>query len=127
MEVSNDLRELAAILADWAEPASGYQVFLFGSRVRNDHRPESDVDIHLWLEGPVDEDTVFWKMENEDQDYATVKDRLPGPLKILEPHDPLCEAIRTGRVIHVDRRVRCVWMPPKPLPKREASDDPAEP
>jgi hypothetical protein len=56
-------------------------------------------------------------MENEQQDYAAIKSQLPGPLKILDPHDPLCELIRAAHVIYSDRNVRCVWMPPKPTLK----------
>jgi predicted nucleotidyltransferase len=42
--VSNDLKDLARLLADWAAPASGVTVYLFGSRVRGDHKADSDVD-----------------------------------------------------------------------------------
>ena len=37
---------LATVIAEWAEPVLGLRrVFLFGSRVRGDHRPDSDVDL----------------------------------------------------------------------------------
>lgn len=119
---TDELLRLASVLADWAADARGYIVYLFGSRVRGDHRSESDVDVHLALVGPIDEDTVFWKVQNEEEDYASIKSTLPGPLKILAPDDPLCRKIEIGALVHVDRNVRCVWLPPKPTssPNSEA-------
>jgi predicted nucleotidyltransferase len=39
---------LAEILAEWINPAPGIPaVYLFGSGVRGDHRPNSDVDVRL--------------------------------------------------------------------------------
>jgi hypothetical protein len=44
----DELRALAEIIAKWIEPATGLkQVYLFGSRVRGDDRPDSDVDLRL--------------------------------------------------------------------------------
>lgn len=40
------------MLADWAESATPIFVHLFGSRVRGDHRPDSDVDSFVDIEGP---------------------------------------------------------------------------
>jgi hypothetical protein len=42
--VSPDLVSLARVIADWVEPVLGVPaVYLFGSRVRGDHRPDSAV------------------------------------------------------------------------------------
>ena len=42
------LTELAGIVADWADGCPGVErVFLFGSRVRGDHRPDSDLDLAI--------------------------------------------------------------------------------
>jgi predicted nucleotidyltransferase len=46
-----ELVALAEILADWVEPAPSVPaVYLFGSRVRGDHRHDSDVDVRLFLD-----------------------------------------------------------------------------
>jgi predicted nucleotidyltransferase len=44
--------DIAVRLASWAEgkPAIA-EIWLFGSRARGDHRPESDVDLAIWLPG----------------------------------------------------------------------------
>jgi predicted nucleotidyltransferase len=39
------LQELAARMADWAHTHSVFTIYLFGSRVRGDHRPDSDLDV----------------------------------------------------------------------------------
>src|SRR5439155_4441739 len=45
-----ELEALAETLAEWISPAPGIPaVYLFGSRVRGDHRPDSDVDVRLHL------------------------------------------------------------------------------
>ena len=46
--VTPDLVGLACILGDWAAPATGTIVYLYGSRVRGDHRVDCDVDI--WVD-----------------------------------------------------------------------------
>lgn len=111
--VSDELRRLAAVLADWAAGAPGYTVYLFGSFVRGDNREGSDVDIYLDLTGPIDQDTVWWKTHNEETDYEDVKSKLPGPLKILHEDSTLVtgEMLRAARLVHSDRNVRCVWLP----------------
>ncbi len=114
--VTDDLRTLAATLADWAAEAPGYTVYLFGSRVRGDNHADSDVDIHLDLSSPVDDDTVFWKVRNEETDYEAINAKLPGRLKILHWDSTLVtpDMILAARVVHFDRSVRCVWHPPAP-------------
>src|ERR1700690_718740 len=108
------LASLANILADWLEPAPNIPaVYLFGSRVRGDHRPDSDVDVRLFINEwrdvkPVDMD--WWVKENE-TDFADLKRRLPGPLEIhREQWDDADQAIHQGRKnpVLVVRRVVCV-------------------
>jgi predicted nucleotidyltransferase len=108
------LRKVAATLADWATAGPGYTVYLFGSFVRGDNHEGSDVDIFLDLTGPVDEDTVWWKVHNEETDYQDIKSKLPGPLKILHPDSTLVTGamLRAAPVVYLDRNVRCVWLPP---------------
>jgi predicted nucleotidyltransferase len=49
--MKRELQALAEILAEWINPAPGIPaVYLFGSRVRGDHRPNSDVDVRLYLD-----------------------------------------------------------------------------
>jgi predicted nucleotidyltransferase len=96
-----DLPALASILADWLEPAPKVPtVYLFGSRVRGDHRPDSDIDVRLFLnewrnvDAP---DMEWWTRENE-TDFAALKARLPGPLAVYrEQQDDADDAILEGR------------------------------
>jgi predicted nucleotidyltransferase len=45
------IEHLAQILDDWVAPTPTIpSVYLFGSRVRGDHRPDSDVDVRLFLD-----------------------------------------------------------------------------
>jgi predicted nucleotidyltransferase len=104
--VSSELKDLASLLADWAAPASGVTVYLFGSRVRGDHKPASDIDLCIkWGDGLTDSD-VQWHVTNEETDYAAIKRKLPGPLKILERDDPWYARALAAKVVYQDRSVR---------------------
>ncbi len=107
----DELIALARILADWADGVSA-TIYLYGSRVRGDYRPDSDVDIHIAWANPDNHSTLWWCEENDDW-FATINRRLPGPLQILEARDPLHYAVEAAPVVHQDRNVRCVSLKPK--------------
>lgn len=115
-----DLPELARIVADWADPAPAAEVYIFGSRVRGDHHPGSDVDIYIHYLAPIDDDTLTWHARHQQTAYADLTARLPGPLgqnghSTLESDDEeMVHKILSAKVIHSDRNVRCVLLPPKP-------------
>ena len=73
----NDLRGLASVLADWAAGAPGFSLYLFGSRIRGDHRPDSDVDVSV--EFAAIGDMEMQTANNEDL-FAGIDARLPGKL-----------------------------------------------
>jgi predicted nucleotidyltransferase len=117
--MKRELQALAEILAEWINPAPGIPaVYLFGSRVRGDHRPNSDVDVRLYLDEWSDVGEVdlrWWRSQNE-TDFADLKARLPGTLHIhRENQDDADPAIRQGRKkpVLVVGRVVCVWTPPR--------------
>jgi predicted nucleotidyltransferase len=90
--------------------------YVNGSRVRGDHRQDSDVDIHYVLPAsPSREFTVWWTEQNMD-DFKPLRQVLPGRLEFLDPQDPLGKLIEASRAIHRDRNVICVCCPAKPRP-----------
>lgn len=112
--VNKDLRTVTAILADWVDPAPSYRVYLFGSRVRGDHRSTSDVDIVLDRLGALIEDVNWW-FEQRETDFAAVRTLLPGSLRILHPDEKRQRTqVLKAPVIYADRKVTCVWLEPKP-------------
>lgn len=113
MSERDELFALARILADWVAPAVSLTIYLYGSRVRGDHRPDSDVDvvIDIW-NGSTPEDGAWWSSNNAD-DFVSINSRLPGRLEVLETDDPLRFAIMASPVVHRDRQVICVWKEPK--------------
>ncbi len=112
MQISDDLRILARILADWAEGRAAI-IYLYGSRVRGDNRPDSDVDIHIRWETDIDNSTTLWWTDVKYNEFVSINKALPGPLQILEPQDPLHYTVEYGPVIYEDRNVKCVLLPPK--------------
>jgi predicted nucleotidyltransferase len=96
---SPDLLALASILADWAADAPGAKLYLFGSRVRGDHRPDSDVDVSVQWLAISDADMDWWQTNNADL-FAAIDVRLPGKLQILEENDPVTLMVRAASVVH---------------------------
>ena len=121
----DDLRILAGTLADWVDAAPEIPaVYLFGSRVRGDHRADSDVNVRLhlgrWRNDPIGV-TGRWWLRQILTNFAGLKVRLPGPLHLhREREDEADPAIRVGeaRPVLVVRKTICVWTPPKPASDR---------
>lgn len=65
--------------------------------------------------------TTWWTNQNCVEDFASLRRVLPGPIKWLEQHAPLRPEVEQGKVVHRDRNVVCVWLPPKPPPLVAAS------
>ena len=116
--MNDELGVLAQILAEWVAEVPGIpSVFLFGSRVRGDHRPDSDVDLAVFIEAWGDDnETVEWWTRQNAEDFAALKALLPGPLSIhRDEWDDVRARIleaRTNPVLRVGKAV-CVWTPPK--------------
>lgn len=107
--ISDELKSLTKTLADWSAPAKTVVIYLYGSRVREDHAPDSDVDI--WPEWAGSATEVNWWMENNANDFADINAKLPGKLHVLPPNDPVKDKVRFGPVVYTDRNVRCVVLP----------------
>jgi Nucleotidyltransferase domain len=108
-----DLVKLAQVLADWVAEAPGVpRIYLFGSRVRGDHRPDSDVDVRIChSEWAGDELTSQWWDAQNAEEFRTINGRLPGKLHIQASENVADPAIRRGAAspVYVDRKVTCVW------------------
>jgi predicted nucleotidyltransferase len=114
---NSELEDLAGVLAKWSD---GYAVtvFLYGSRVRGDHREDSDVDIYIsWRlcqeDSETNDKTVRWWTQENADDFASLKALLPGRLEILEPADKLGIEISVGKVVYTQGNVKCIWRRPK--------------
>src|SRR5262249_12897128 len=107
--VSEELKRLAAILADWAADAPAATLYLHRSRVRGDHRPDSDVDISIvWnYQAMADTDHQWWA-KNTSEDFATIEAALGARLHLPE-RDPVSHLVWAAPKVHRDRNVICVW------------------
>jgi nucleotidyltransferase-like protein len=110
--VSDELRKLAAELADWAQGAPGYTIFVFGSRVRGDHRTDSDLDIYPWLSGKADNASTRWFTDNEGDNYAAISERLSIRVHRQFHMPGLLAKLRSCPVVHQDRNVTFVLLEP---------------
>lgn len=70
---SQELINLVRVIADWAERWGVFEkVYVFGSRVRGDHRPDSDLDIVWVFGGPYPEGAVQrWNDDTAVDDLET--------------------------------------------------------
>jgi predicted nucleotidyltransferase len=109
-----DFKSLAENLADWAAPTN-FTIYLFGSRVRGDHRPDSDVDVVIEFGHQVTDADVEWWSENNREAFASINAVLPGRLEITERNSKLAHDVIASATnpVYRDRNVICVWFPPK--------------
>ena len=122
MTIPPDLPALAEAVAMWVDAAPGVpSVYVFGSRVRGDHRPDSDVDLFfLQEEWDASSENVDWWQAQSMAEYRDLGDALPGPLHILlEAYDAsratvLAARADPARVVLKVRKAVCLWTPPKP-------------
>jgi predicted nucleotidyltransferase len=112
-QVNPELRDLAKAFADWAASMPAGTFYIYGSRVRGDHRPDSDVDVYvLWSNSIERGDIEAWAKANH-EDFAALRQSLPGRPKFLERNDPLGNKIVKAQIEYRDRNVVCVRMAPK--------------
>jgi predicted nucleotidyltransferase len=84
--IENDVQ---TTLADWAaRTPTVRRVWVFGSRARGTHRPDSDIDIAVELEPVADsEETLLVWMANSEKWRSQLQDRISMPVD-LEWFDP---------------------------------------
>lgn len=89
-----DLEAIEAVLLDWArqDPILA-RIHLFGSRVRDDHRPDSDIDIAVELDlssaRGVDFSGGFATFSRHSHRWeAELAERLPIPVDLEFYHGP---------------------------------------
>ena len=56
---------------------------------------------------------MAWWSANNDEDFATIKERLGLRLEILDPNDELRRELLSAPVVYEDRNVRCVRLRPQ--------------
>ena len=118
MPLPPDLIPLVRIIAEWLKSVPGVRrLYLYGSRVRGDHRSDSDVDLRIFRDDDLDADdsTADWWTHQHKSHFAELEDRLPEKLHLVFETDVVDPAIREGAEdpVHVEGRVICVLTPPK--------------
>src|ERR1700722_15227243 len=113
--VTGELEELGRVIADWGAPVQSVTIYVYGSRVRRDHRSDSDVDIYVGMPSMPEREFVEWWTVQNGNDFADLRARLPGRLEILDPRDPLGRELEKCEVAYRDRNVVYVWRKPKPI------------
>ena len=74
-----ELKSIAEIIDHWVQTVPGLrEVYLFGSRVRGDHRPDSDIDLRIFVdELELDAQTMAWWTHQNQTECAELKSQLP--------------------------------------------------
>ena len=107
------LSGLIRVVADWADGCPGIKrVFLFGSRVRGDHRPDSDLD--LAIEPSTHPTGMFVRrlIQSEVTDFAALMKQCPVPVHITinERRWPLLLEIMQPAVVLRDRKSFALYL-----------------
>jgi predicted nucleotidyltransferase len=108
--VTKDLAALAKTLADWAAPAPTALIYLYGSRVRGDHKATSDVDICVEFPKAGTADVQWWTQVNNDE-FRAVSQQVGARIEVLERNSLIRSKVTGAQVVYQDRNVRCVWLP----------------
>jgi predicted nucleotidyltransferase len=92
--VSFDLKRAKCVVADWAraEPMVR-KAYLFGSRVRGNARPDSDLDVAVELEIPESDDYALMRAKRELT--SRLQNKIPVRL-----HLEIYEGARRSPVVH---------------------------
>lgn len=111
-----ELIGLATTLSNWIAGMPCIEtLYLFGSRVRGDHRKDSDVDVHVEFDHAYSLES--WIQENDDE-FRQINSRLPGVLKLHQDRTdavvPKVKAAAQSPKLVVNK-VICVVLPPGPF------------
>jgi predicted nucleotidyltransferase len=115
--IPSDLKALADAVSTWVDEVSGVkEIYIFGSRVRGDHRPDSDVDIRVFVDQLAnDTQTTVWWTDQHATCFADLKVLLPGPLGMHDRSENFDKDILNQlNVVLTVRKAVCVWLSPKP-------------
>jgi hypothetical protein len=124
--ITDELRHLAETVAQWADKFPGLRaIYLFGSRVRGDHRADSDIDLCIVPDGLADSnETASWWTRQNRGFIGGLKSELRaagvfGRLEVHSAHfEEVTAPIRRGEAecVLTVRKVRCVLLPPGARP-----------
>jgi predicted nucleotidyltransferase len=109
-----DLERQANVIADWAENLPLKRVYIFGSRVRGDAAPDSDIDVAIEFEFQADSEAMRNWIYQNDSGFAELKTALGVPLSLHHDcRDSAWPVIRAGAVKPVFSvgKVLCVITP----------------
>ena len=112
MAATAELTEFVRLLAEWASASPGARIYVFGSRVRGEHHPGSDLDVYIEFEGVTRDDMAWW-LDNQRDNFEQIQSKLPCKFNPLDPSDPLRLKIVKAPVTYRDRNVFCVKTPAK--------------
>ena len=76
--LATELEQLTTAIADWAAAVPTVTIYVYGSRVRGHHRPNSDVDLHIGPPTEITRDVVEWWTAENPKDFVDLRRMLPG-------------------------------------------------
>lgn len=124
-----ELRRIASVLNEWAAELPIRRVLVFGSRVRGDHRPDSDLDLAIepfrdadYAALPDHGDSLLERWVREEEEEWSGLQRALGfpPRRLVDDDEPIWKLIRAAaaRPVLVADRVTFVLLPPARCPVR---------
>jgi predicted nucleotidyltransferase len=110
----NRIEALAHVLNEWATPLPIESVYVFGSIVRGDDRPGSDLDVAVQFDPTAGQEAMHrWVRENE-TDFSSLKMHLGYPLSLhADSNDAVWPIILSSQTVYTIGKVTCVLTPSK--------------
>jgi predicted nucleotidyltransferase len=103
---------LARVLDEWASLLPIESVYLFGSIVRGDDQPGSDLDVAVKFDPTAGQDAMHrWQYESETY-FSDLRKRLGYPLSLhVDSNDAAWTIIRSSETVYEVGKVKCVLTP----------------
>jgi predicted nucleotidyltransferase len=118
MAIDPNLKRQARILCRWAKSLPVKTVYIFGSRVRGDAQPDSDLDVAVEFEPPPTINEAMWNWDHQNKtNFAELRKALGISLSLhIDQDDGAWLAIRAGasKPVFSIGKVVCVITPPRP-------------
>lgn len=103
--IPDRLEDLVDELLPWASTMPSITFYLYGSRGRGDHRPDSDVDLHFDTENASWDDLLtFYDGDGPPEKYGNLRDQS-------KEWAELRADIRAARQVYRRRNFVCVYLP----------------
>lgn len=110
-QIPTRLEDLVEELLPWASLMPTIRFYIYGSRVRGDHRPDSDVDVYFDTSYAALKDRLELQIQETDDHFRLPQKYRRRIWNQSKRHPELCDRIRSAPVKYQKGNILCVYLP----------------